>query len=300
MAEERMKILVAYDGSECAEAALDDLQRAGLPAEAEVMILSVYNQWLPAPASLGGVETSYPELILREQQEMYEQALKAAERVKTSFPKWQISARSGTGSPGSMIIQQADEWQPDLIVVGSHGRSALGRFFLGSVSLQVVNEAHSSVRVARGRLDEPDTPVRLVIGVDGSPGSAAAVQAVTNRVWPADSEVLLVNAAWTIPPVMTDEAVGTVTEWIASENDRVQEMIGAAIDKLQSAGLKVSSLVRETEPKKLLVDEAERWGADCIFLGARGMGRLERILIGSVSSGVAARAHCSVEVVRVS
>lgn len=53
----------------------------------------------------------------------------------------------------------------------------------------------------------------------------------------------------------------------------------------------------EEEPKRLLIAEAETWGADCIFVGSRGMGRIDRFLVGSVSSAVAARAHCSVEVV---
>ncbi len=65
-----------------------------------------------------------------------------------------------------------------------------------------------------------------------------------------------------------------------------------------SAGLKVSTVQKEQEPKELLCHEAEALIADCIFVGARGMGRLERLLIGSVSLGVASRAHCSVEVVR--
>jgi len=56
--------------------------------------------------------------------------------------------------------------------------------------------------------------------------------------------------------------------------------------------------LKEEEPKRLLLGEAESWGADCIFVGAKGMGRIERFLLGSVSSAVAARAHCSVEVVR--
>ena len=56
---------------------------------------------------------------------------------------------------------------------------------------------------------------------------------------------------------------------------------------------------KEEEPKRLLIAEAESWGADCIFVGARGgMGRIDRFLLGSVSSAVAARAHCSVEVAR--
>jgi len=53
------------------------------------------------------------------------------------------------------------------------------------------------------------------------------------------------------------------------------------------------------DPKRVLVEESKRWGADCIFVGSMGFSnRVERFLIGSVSSAVAARAHCSVEVVR--
>jgi len=75
-------------------------------------------------------------------------------------------------------------------------------------------------------------------------------------------------------------------------------MIDEAVSKLNAAGLKTAVVVKEEEPKQLLVAEAESWGADCIFVGAKGMGRIERFLIGSVSSAVAARAHCSVEVAR--
>ena len=56
-------------------------------------------------------------------------------------------------------------------------------------------------------------------------------------------------------------------------------------------------VVKEGDPKRVLIEEAEQWGADCIFVGARGLRRLERFLLGSVSTAVAARAHCSVEVV---
>jgi nucleotide-binding universal stress UspA family protein len=87
-------------------------------------------------------------------------------------------------------------------------------------------------------------------------------------------------------------------EWIARETERVNKVVECAAEKLESAGLKVSIVVKEQEPKALLCSEAEELMADCIFVGSRGMGRLDRFLIGSVSMGVAARAHCSVEVVR--
>jgi len=60
----------------------------------------------------------------------------------------------------------------------------------------------------------------------------------------------------------------------------------------------VSTLVVDGDPKALLPREAERWQADSIFVGARGVRGVERFLLGSVSAAVAARAPCSVEVVR--
>jgi nucleotide-binding universal stress UspA family protein len=89
-----------------------------------------------------------------------------------------------------------------------------------------------------------------------------------------------------------------IADWVVKENARIKGMVDSATKKLQAAGLATEVVMKEEEPKRLLLDEAEGWDADCIFVGARGMGRLERFLIGSVSSAIAARAHCSVEVVR--
>jgi nucleotide-binding universal stress UspA family protein len=89
-----------------------------------------------------------------------------------------------------------------------------------------------------------------------------------------------------------------ITEWVARENAGVTLKVESAERRLNAAGLVTSVVMKEEEPKRLLLGEAESWGADCIFVGARGIGRLERFLTGSVSSAVAARAHCSVEVVR--
>jgi len=152
--------------------------------------------------------------------------------------------------------------------------------------------------VARGRIEEPDKPVRLIIGVDGSKGAEAAVEAVAARKWPAGSEARIVNATWAAPQPTTRHMVGPITKWIVEEKVRIKKMIDEAAGKLRAAALSTDMVVKEEEPKRALVAEADSWGADCIFIGARGMGRIERFLIGSVSSAVAARAHCSVEVVR--
>jgi hypothetical protein len=112
----------------------------------------------------------------------------ASNRLREFFPKWETQTEAVFGSPARVVLEKADEWRPDLIVVGSHGRSALGRLLLGSVSQKVVTEAGCSVRIARGgAISEPGSEVRIIVGVDGSEGAAAAVQAVAARQWPERS-----------------------------------------------------------------------------------------------------------------
>jgi nucleotide-binding universal stress UspA family protein len=295
---DRMKILIAFDGSECAESAIDDLKRAGLRRRAEAVVLTIAEELFPSPTSIGGVATTFGKDLLEKEKDSLALARRAQSRIQQLFPGWKILVDAGIGSPGSEIIARADEWRPDLIVVGSHGRTALGRMFFGSVSQKVINEAQCSVRVARGRIVEPDVPARIIVGVDGSEEADAAVDEIASRDWPDGSEVRIVNSAWTIPAASDPGTAVSLEEWVARETERVNKVVEGAAEKLGSAGLKVSIVVKEQEPKALLCSEAEDLMADCIFVGARGMGRLERFLIGSVSLGVAARAHCSVEVVR--
>ena len=202
---EDMKILIAYDGSDCADAALDDLQRAGLPAQAEAQIVSVAEVWLPPPppSSAEILERAGEVKVPADFKRVYSRgcaAMKAAlalaerasDRVKANFPGWKVFTDASCGSPAWELVFRADEWKPDLVVVGSHGRTALGRFVLGSVSQRVLNEARCSVRIARGRLEESDTPARIIVGIDGSPGCEEAVRSVAVRSWPRHSEVKLI------------------------------------------------------------------------------------------------------------
>jgi len=80
----------------------------------------------------------------------------------------------------------------------------------------------------------------------------------------------------------------------------VHRIAEEAVGVLGAAGLNVSSAIIEGDPKHVLVEESEKWGADSIFVGSTGFSsRFARFMLGSVSSAVVARAHCSVEVVRV-
>lgn len=313
---DRMKILIGYDGSECADAALDDLTRAGLPESVEAHIMTVAEVWLPPPPPTIDemVQQARQVKVPADLKRVYSRiavAVKAAhrtverarERVAANFPKWSVCTRAASGSAAWELLFKANEMKPNLIVVGSHGRSALGRLVLGSISQKVLTEAACSVRVARGRVEEPGTPLRIVIGIDGSPGSFGAVRAVANRNWPTNTEVklVIVNDEWSIPIV--EDLIPAVGEAIEEENSAekawAEEIASNAENILRGSSLKITRLIRKGDPKRELPQVAEEWSADCIFMGSTGFtNRFERFVLGSVSAAVAARAHCSVEVVR--
>jgi nucleotide-binding universal stress UspA family protein len=91
----------------------------------------------------------------------------------------------------------------------------------------------------------------------------------------------------------------TIAEDRREEMAWIERISSHSLELLRAADIKVSCAVRFGDPKEELCKAAEEWGADCIFVGSAGFSnRFERFVLGSVSAGVAARAHCSVEVVR--
>lgn len=292
----RFRVLVTCDEERDIEATTADLRRAGLPADAEVTVLTVADLLPPATGAAAGV--ALPAVAARAEARVAE-GIAAARRIADAaaaqlhavFPGWTIAAQAEADAPAWAIVKLADRWRPDLIVVGAHQQSPLQRLLLGSTSLAVLTHAGSSVRIAR----PPATAAaagHLLLGIDGSAGADAAIASVAARHWAPAAEVRVVAA---LDPSLTASLEESATGDAAAA---AQFLVERAAAVLRSAGLTATTAVVEGAPRKVLVDEAQRWAADCIFVGARGLRATERFLLGSVSSAVAARAHCSVEVVR--
>ncbi|HEU4508719.1 MAG TPA: universal stress protein [Pyrinomonadaceae bacterium] len=286
-----MKILVAYDGSEGSDAAIKDLARAGLPDNAEVLVMTLADVFIPPDDQSDETSTPYvPETVKlahqraqKELEEAQDMAQRASEQIRAAFPAWSVHYEALADSPAWGLLRTADHWKPDLIVMGARGHSARpARLILGSISQRVLYEARSSVRIARLPKKNAAEPVFLLIGSDDSAHACAAVDAVCKRRWPAGSEAALLTV------------VDSALETTPNPSDPAQ----VAAQKLRDVGLHVNVLVKRGKPADEILEEAEAWGADCIFLGAKGTRGISRLLLGSVSSSVAARALCSVEVVR--
>ena len=307
-----MKLVIGYDGSEAADAALEDLARAGLPDTGEALVVAASDGWPQAEPGLGPSATKVPiwltpslkdahAQVERELDNARTMAATATGRLARILPGWRVEYDAALDSPRRAIVSRADSFDADLIVVGSHGRSGIARLLLGSVSQSVLTHAHCSVRVGRAHRIRDYKPVKVLVGIDGSVGSATAVSAVALRKWPAGSLARVVAVAdlaiSTAVPVAAFAAAHAPTveqtpqDWISHAARQVAQ-------ELRDAGLDASPQVCQGDPKRVLVEQADGWDADCIFVGASGIRGVERFLLGSVSSAVAARAHCSVEVVR--
>lgn len=309
-----MKLLIAYDGSRDAEAAIHDLRSSGLPPAGSARVISVAEVWLPPSDSIGdedGSGSPYTDEIVREARERGEKAVSesqilagfAAYRARVALPGWDVTSFASYGSPGWEIVKEAEKLAADLILMGAQGQSFLSRLVLGSISQRVLTEAACSVRIGRGSIDLDAGPARIVIGFDGSRGSICAAEAVASRSWNEGTEVKLIAVSEpVIPPAIgrfVSPTVRTVDQRSTSGQVWIERAAQTVIKKLGDCGVEASLHLCAGNPKHVLPDEAEKWGADCIFVGANAWGsRLERFLIGSTSAAVAARAHCSVEVVR--
>lgn len=274
------RLFIAYDGSPCADAMIDDLRYAGLPAATNALVVSVAERWLPPPSAY---EVTTGPVHARGKEHATRLALLGASRVSSLYPHWTVHHEGYADSPARLIVQRARDWQANLVVAGSLGHTTIERLVLGSVSHKVANEAHCSVRVSRG--NPPSGELRLLLAYDGRPGADAA------RNWPDGTAVSVVGALGYGGPPMG--------EWDPPlTHSQINRLLSPAMLVLRQAGLAVHSTAREADPKHLIVEEAARIGAHCIFAGSNDHSVLDRLLLGTVSSALLSRAPCAVEVVR--
>ena len=296
------RILAAYDGTPGAETALKEIIRGGFPERAEARVFSVADVWLPQAEESGPDEAHYAAARQRAKSALDEAratAVKGAQMLHSLFPDWQISSSAAADSPSWAIISEAERWKAGLIIIGSHGRNPLERFFLGSVSHKVAAEARCSVRIVRARGSHSPEGTRIVVGLDGSEDGRRALDEVLTRRWGSRAEVHLVIVA---DGKLRSSVLGGGLPGSANRVTRLEEwsepLFREAAGRFAASNLEVHTHLLEGDPKTELLRQAEKVGADCIFLGARGVEHGARLYLGTVASAICARAHCSVEVIR--
>lgn len=132
-------------------------------------------------------------------------------------------------------------------------------------------------------------PVKVLVASDGSKGGRRAVEAAARMPWPDGTELKMVSVV---------ERYGRMRETLAALRRRAEEVVAAGGRRLRRRGRAVSPAILTGPVAQAILEAAQQWGADVIVSGSQGLRALERILLGSVSAGVARAASCSVLVVK--
>ncbi|MFY4729957.1 universal stress protein [Nitrospira sp. BLG_2] len=285
-----MKILAATDGSKHGKWAIEWLAELPLAAQRVVRVLhvvdvaSVRAPFMIQPVVVG--TERYVQSEVRRMEAAAKSTKKESERLLSTL------GLSGTvtidkGGVAATIMKHARRGI-ELLSIGSRGLDALDRFMLGSISNHAIHHAPCSVLVVK----ESPRPVRhVVLGIDGSAASDKAVKFLMRYVDPTpdgpDREPVMVTVTHAVPYFKYPE--------VKEAGKMLVQRYGA---KLAKSGFQVREALRLGKPADEILTVAKQDKADLIVTGAKGMGAIRRVLLGSVSTRVVQHAHCGVLVVR--
>jgi nucleotide-binding universal stress UspA family protein len=146
-----MRILAAVDSSPCSREVLRELASRPWPAGSEIRLLSVSHPtpWIHDPWFVGtAIRVQDQE---REEQRAAEDVERCAREIREAVPDLRVSTATLSGSPPEKILEEADTWKADLVLVGTHGYGPAKRLIVGSVAQTVALHARCSVEIVRHR-----------------------------------------------------------------------------------------------------------------------------------------------------
>jgi nucleotide-binding universal stress UspA family protein len=281
-----MKILIAIDGSHHSMAAIHALSRRAWPVGTEMILIHVTSGVLPA-GEADEVEKTFEE---------------AASILMLSRPDLFIKRQVVYGHCREAILDTAATWDADLVVMGCRGHSLLEDLLLGSVSQYVIEHARCPVMVAREV--DPSAVGNVLVPVDDSESSAAAVEWLATQAWAQNATICLLSVATNREPQISiassvKKASEQLLQW---ETER--GLLGVAIDywsrflRERLPGATIHHGVVDGDPRDMIVRAANNWPAETVVMGSSGRKGFAQLLLGSVSQNVSANAHSSVEIVR--
>jgi nucleotide-binding universal stress UspA family protein len=271
-----MQVLLASDGSSDARRAARWLRDAPLPPDTRVSVLTVAT--LSEPPRGAQTLTELRESVISEARQAVE---RAARILRKRWPESQTAVT--LGDPSVDIVRVAEETRVDMIAVGARGLGRLKRFFVGSTSLAVARYAPCPVVIVRGR---PRRTERILVAVDGSDGSRAALRFLSRFEILPDTQVVLTHV---LPKSATPGRRGTGEELHEDRRKQWADADALLADMaavLSNARRPIERRIAEGDPAREIVRSARGRDVDLVVLGARGVGALGRLLLGSVSETV--------------
>lgn len=286
----RRPVLVGVDGSASAQAALAWAATEALYRHCPLHIVHTFS-W-PIIADPFGLDLTEPMNDSRRATAGWILG-EAANQARAAAPDIRVTAELFTGAAAPTLLSQAHAAQ--LVVVGSRGLGGFRGLLLGSVSGTVAAHARCPVIVVHPHRDGTAFPVspvgRVVVGVDGSDVSAAAIRFAFQEAERRRVGITAVHAAMRTRQHPSLQVPADIVEQVD------QQLFAAAMEseRVLVPGIDVETKLVHSHPAQALIDEAD--GAELIVVGSRGRGGFTGMLLGSVSQAVLHHAPCPVAVV---
>lgn len=313
-----MRVLLPVDGSFHSDAAVESVVNTNWPEGTTFCVTTVAE---PLHKFVDGCFGSFGKMALQAQQDLDADIRKvlgeAADKLKAKFGADKVTDQFSEGVVADQILAQAKKWKADLIVMGSHGNGGYNDDGLGSVCLRVTAHAPCSVRIIqdgnsnfsdkKGPSKIPSVQSRILLPINESKNSMAAVDEVMNQPWPAGAKVQVLVVVATkgksshsrfFKAKAISEGLNKIYE---SQKADAEKLAKEVADKLAGKFGKANTSyhVLEGSARSLIMQIAQDWPADIIVMGAHDQDKsVLETLFGSVARAVVSNADCSVEVVR--
>ena len=284
------RIVVPLDGSALAEHALPLAERLAQACAATARLVFVH-QPVPIsalPPDVAGTAAGY-DRYARAMEENYLRTTAARIGAATGITvTWALL----DGPIGRTLAAEAAESGADLVVMTTHGRGAVSRFWMGSVADELVRTLDIPVLLVRA--DTPTDrilPRRILVPLDGSARSETALDFAARLAKLSGGTVELLQVVPPVVPIVLDGSPMTPAV-ITPPNDELlstsaAEYLESRAAWLRADGIEVATtVVSDSSPARAIVDTAERDGIDLVAIATHGAGGLRRMVLGSVTDKV--------------
>lgn len=298
------RVLIGLDGSRLAEAVLPYAITLAQAADAEILLVRA----IPAGDTLEPVDTVNPTLlpymaVMPEAHPTARDASPRAQRHEAEAYLDEVAARLGksgvacrafviAGEPADVLVEEARLRDVSLILLGTHGRSGLGRWIYGSVAEAVLSQSPVPVLLVRGWERGDSAPASgaistILVPLDGSATAEAALPLAAELGRILQAKLHLVRI---VPPVTTVASGGVLGIDVAStalvedlDENAAKEYLSNLVSSLSEQGLTLTAAVKFGQPASRIVAEASEQQADLIIMATHGRTGLARTLVGSVA-----------------
>jgi nucleotide-binding universal stress UspA family protein len=304
-----MKILLATDGSDDANAAVDFLLQFPFPEQCTITLLTVIDAHLFVDVEAVELSAEQHEALHLTKNSVREEAHQylASQADRVARDGWTVTTRVRTGDVAEEIILAAEELGADLAIVGSHGLSAYRHFLLGSVATKVLGYAPCSVLIVKepagvavaGSGSTPATgDWRVLLAYDDSEPARKAVSLCASLPFGRQDEIVVVTVLALVTAFRQDIRQHMNPIW-QQKKIATRAALDSAVATLRDSTPRVSSRMREgANSAHEIIEAASEADSNLIMLGWKGKQAMQRFLLGSMTGHVARYAPCSVWVVR--